>query len=79
MSTEIKKFKIRTFESSPKMFDKSGKQLSLHFRMNYKTEELEVIVNKACKKCTTFKKIKGGSEICIKCKYIKDWLGLGKR
>ena len=79
MSKEAQNFRVRLFESTPKIFDKSGKQLTIHFRMNNKTNELEVLVNRACKKCTSFKKIKGNTEICIKCKYIKDWLEVGKR
>lgn len=72
-------FKIRLLQSMPKLFDSTGKEMSIHFRMNHATKEFEVIVNRACKKCTSFKKIGGGNEICVKCKYIKDWLGLGKR
>lgn len=66
-------------QASKKIFDSQGKEVSVHFRMNNQTKEFEVIVNRSCKYCTSFKKIGGGTEICIKCKHIKDWLGLGKR
>jgi len=76
MSEELK---ITLMQASKKIFDNNGKEVSIHFRMNNQTKAFEVIVNRSCKHCTSFKKISGGTEICIKCKYIKDWLGLGKR
>ena len=79
MSNETLKFKIRLFQSSRKNYDNNGKEQSIHFRMNNKTNEFEIIVNRSCIKCLNFKKTKGGTEICTKCTYLKNWLELGKR
>jgi len=79
MSKETQTIKIRLFQSMPKLFDKTGKEMSIHFRMNNKSKEFEVIVNRSCKKCLNFHKISGGTEICTKCTYLKNWLELGKR
>ena len=71
--------KIRLFQSSPKIFDKNGKELSVHFRVNKIENQLEIVINRSCNKCLNFKKINGDIEICTKCKYIKGWMDKGKR
>lgn len=71
--------KVRLFQSSKKIFDSTGKQLSVHFRMNKEKEQIEIVINRSCNKCLNFKKTVGGMDICTKCTYVKDWLNKGKR
>lgn len=74
---EIKK--IRLLQSTPKLFDKTGKELSVHFRVNKIEKQLEIIINRSCKKCLNFKTIGGGGQFCTRCAYVKDWLNKGKQ
>lgn len=67
---------IEIRQSMEQLYDEFGFKMSVHHRR--KGETIEVIINRSCKECTEFRTIPSGSEICIFCKYIKDWLELGK-
>lgn len=70
-------YEVQVLNSMPKIFDGSGNEMSIHYRIW--NGIVQIIVNRSCQDCEEFGKIGDNTLICKKCTYQKDWVRLGLR